>query len=158
VAIRKDRSRLPPFLRKWSTMSSGEDFTVSAVAFEERDWTPQEWRARKHISKSTHLKLKKAGLAPEEEVVMLPGFKLVRNCGAAAVERSSFRDRPQAGASGISRPARRAKPESHQQKPRPPRTTAPTRVRHLHELALDRRDCRGPRRRSQRRRGARARS
>jgi hypothetical protein len=59
-------------------MPSGEDFTVSAVPIEERDWTPQEWRVRKHISKSTHLKLKKAGLAPEEEVVMLPGFKLVR--------------------------------------------------------------------------------
>jgi hypothetical protein len=55
-----------------------KDFTVSAVPIEERDWTPQEWRARKHFSKSTHLKLKKAGLAPEEEVVVLPGFKLVR--------------------------------------------------------------------------------
>jgi hypothetical protein len=59
-------------------MPSGEDFTISAVPIEERDWTPQEWRVRKHISKSTHLKLKKAGLAPEEEVVVLPGFKLVR--------------------------------------------------------------------------------
>ena len=59
-------------------MPSSEDFTLSAVPIEERDWTPQEWRFRKHISKSTHNKLKKAGLAPEEEVVMLPGFNLVR--------------------------------------------------------------------------------
>ncbi|HEY1877357.1 MAG TPA: hypothetical protein VGG66_07785 [Rhizomicrobium sp.] len=54
------------------------DFPISAVPVEQRDWTPQEWRARKRISKSTHLKLKKAGLAPEEEVVDLPGFNLVR--------------------------------------------------------------------------------
>ena len=59
-------------------MPSGDDFSVSAVPIEERDWTPQEWRVRKHISKSTHLKLKRAGLAPEEEVVTLPGFKLAR--------------------------------------------------------------------------------
>jgi hypothetical protein len=59
-------------------MQSGEDFSVSAIPIEERDWTPQEWRIRKHFSKSTHLKLKKAGLAPEEEVIMLPGFNLVR--------------------------------------------------------------------------------
>jgi hypothetical protein len=78
VAIRQNHGRLPPFLRRWFTMSSGEDLTVGAVPIEERDWTPQEWRVRKHISKSTHLKLKKAGLAPEEEVVILPGFKLVR--------------------------------------------------------------------------------
>jgi hypothetical protein len=57
-------------------MSPSEDFT--AVRIDERDWTPQEWRIRKHISKSTHLKMKKAGLAPEEEVVILPGFNLVR--------------------------------------------------------------------------------
>ena len=78
MGIPKNRRRLPPFLRRWFTMPSGEDFTVGAVPIEERDWTPQEWRARKHFSKSTHLKLKKAGLAPEEEVVMLPGFRLVR--------------------------------------------------------------------------------
>ena len=57
-------------------MSASEDFTT--VPIDERDWTPQEWRIRKHISKSTHLKMKKAGLAPEEEVVILPGFNLVR--------------------------------------------------------------------------------
>jgi hypothetical protein len=78
VAIRKNRGRLPPFLRGWFAMPSSEDFSLSAVPIEERDWTPQEWRVRKHISKSTHLKLKKAGLAPEEEVVILPGFNLVR--------------------------------------------------------------------------------
>jgi hypothetical protein len=59
-------------------MPSGDDSSVSAVPIEERDWTPQEWRLRKLISKSTHNKLKKAGLAPEEEVIMLPGFKLRR--------------------------------------------------------------------------------
>ena len=59
-------------------MPSSEDFALIAAPMEERDWTPQEWRVRKHFSKSTHLKLKKAGLAPEEEVVMLPGFNLVR--------------------------------------------------------------------------------
>jgi hypothetical protein len=59
-------------------MPSGEGFTLSAVPFEERDWTPQEWRFRKHISKSTHNKLKKAGLAPEETILILPGFNLVR--------------------------------------------------------------------------------
>jgi hypothetical protein len=57
-------------------MSASEDFTT--VPIDERAWTPQEWRIRKHISKSTHLKMKKAGLAPEEEVVILPGFNLVR--------------------------------------------------------------------------------
>ena len=56
-------------------MPRDEDFTVP---IEERDWTPTEWRLRKRISKSTYLKLKKAGLTPEEEVVMLPGFNLVR--------------------------------------------------------------------------------
>ena len=56
-------------------MPRDEDFTVP---IEERDWTPTEWRIRKHFSKSTHLKLKKAGLAPEEEVVMVAGFNLVR--------------------------------------------------------------------------------
>jgi hypothetical protein len=59
-------------------MPSSEDFTLSAVPIEERDWTPQEWRVRKRISKSTHIKLKKAGLAPEETVLTLPGFNLVR--------------------------------------------------------------------------------
>jgi hypothetical protein len=59
-------------------MPSSEDSTIGAVPIEERDWTPQEWRVRKRISKSTHLKMKKAGLAPEEEVVILPGFNLVR--------------------------------------------------------------------------------
>jgi hypothetical protein len=78
VTIRKNRGRLPLFLRRWFAMTTGEDFTLSAIPIEERDWTPQEWRVRKHFSKSTHLKLKKAGLAPEEEVVMLPGFNLVR--------------------------------------------------------------------------------
>jgi hypothetical protein len=59
-------------------MPGSEDFPLSAVPIEERDWTPQEWRVRKRISKSTHIKLKKAGLAPEETVLTLPGFNLVR--------------------------------------------------------------------------------
>jgi len=46
-------------------MSASEDFTT--VPIDERDWTPQEWRIRKHISKSTHLKMKKAGLDLETD-------------------------------------------------------------------------------------------
>jgi hypothetical protein len=59
-------------------MPGSEDFTIGADLTDERDWTRQEFCVRKRISKSTYLKLKKAGLAPEEEVVILPGFNLVR--------------------------------------------------------------------------------
>jgi hypothetical protein len=70
-------------------MSASEDFTT--VPIDERDWTPQEWRIRKHISKSTHLKMKKAGLAPEEEVVILPGFNLVRITPRARADNGRLR-------------------------------------------------------------------
>jgi hypothetical protein len=63
---------------RWFTMPNDKDLIASAIPIEERDWTPQEWRARKHISKSTHLKLKEVGLAPEEEVIAIPGFKIAR--------------------------------------------------------------------------------
>ena len=112
-------------------MPSSEDFALIAAPMEERDWTPQEWRVRKHFSKSTHLKLKKAGLAPEEEVVMLPGFNLVRitpqararlgtkDCGAAAVEGSRAREHAAAGTSGVSRPTCGAKPDPCLSSPAP---------------------------------------
>jgi hypothetical protein len=56
-------------------MPGSEDFTIDA---DQCDWTRQEFCSRKRISKSTYLKMKKAGLAPEETVLMLPGFNLVR--------------------------------------------------------------------------------
>jgi len=59
--------------------SSSSYYNLSvSIPIEERDWSPQEWRARKGISKSTHIKLKKAGLAPKEDVIELPGFSLRR--------------------------------------------------------------------------------
>jgi hypothetical protein len=56
---------------------SGSESTIGDDPTE-RSWTRQEFWVREHISKSTYLKLQKAGLGPEETVVTLPGFNLVR--------------------------------------------------------------------------------
>jgi hypothetical protein len=60
------------FTRESSPMPGiGDDLT-------ERSWTRQEFWVREHISKSTYFKLRKAGLAPEETIITLPGFSLIR--------------------------------------------------------------------------------
>jgi hypothetical protein len=56
-------------------MPSSEDFAIDP---DHRDWTLPEFCARKRISKSTYLKLRKAGLGPEETTITLPGFNLTR--------------------------------------------------------------------------------
>jgi hypothetical protein len=56
-------------------MPSSEDFAIDP---DQRDWTRTEFCARKRISKSTYLKLRKAGLGPEETTITLPGFNLTR--------------------------------------------------------------------------------